>query len=93
VKPDTVIDRESKTQILRPTILSQAPRPKTGRTNQRRLTEATSHDMSRTIAASAEITIIKKEGLQKIAKMTRHIKVVRNIYQANAKSQGGRSRN
>lgn len=34
-KLDTLIDRESKTQILRPTILSQAPRPKTGRTNQR----------------------------------------------------------
>jgi len=63
VKPETEIDRESKTQVLRPTILSQAPRPKTGRTNQRRLIEATSHDMSKIIAASAEIRIIKKEGL------------------------------
>jgi len=62
-KLDTLIDRESKTQILRPTILSQAPRPKTGRTNQRTWTEAKSHDMSRIIAASAEIRIIKKEGL------------------------------
>ena len=63
MKPDTENDRESKTQVLRPTILSQAPSPNTGSTNQVKLTEATSHDMSRIIAASAEIRIIKKDGL------------------------------